>query len=456
VKKETRVPDGACMMPGAQRIPALVCCLVFLAALLLPLPCRAEEAGGTLTLSEGLKIATENNRLIRIALREKEMAGDDTLFAQSRYLPLVNASVSQTFLANQPGALFGPTAVRTADRSSFAYGVEVRQTLYDFGARKSLYEASKSAFNAAGLNTERVRNLVALDFIATYLDLLETGRMEQVAQREVESLEAHRKTARDLYQEGVITKNDLLQAEVKLSDAQQRLLTVRNGRTVMAARLNSILSRPLNGPVNPVDVPVDPGPDPAPALEKAWEIAEKQRSELRIVDRELESLSLAEKAKQADYFPKFFAQAGYSYAENRYMLHEDNFAFVLGMNMNLFSGGSTKAEVSKIRHQRERLLEQRRKLVEDIRLEVEKNFVDKKNASERLKAAGDAVGQAEENLKINKVRYEEGIGTATDVLDAIALLTTAETNYYRASYELRRAGAGYRYAMGLDLAAQYK
>jgi outer membrane protein TolC len=68
----------------------------------------------------------------------------------------------------------------------------------------------------------------------------------------------------------------------------------------------------------------------------------------------------------------------------------------------------------------------------------------------------DAVGQAEESLRINKVRYEEGIGTATDVLDAITLLTTSETNYYRAVYELKRAEAGFMYAVGRDLASAYK
>lgn len=435
---------------------AAVGCIGFLAALLLSFPCYAGDKGGTLTIAEGLKIVTENNRLVKIALLEREMAGADILLARSRFLPQVNASVSQTALLYQPGALFGPLSVRTAERYSFAYGAEVRQTLYDFGLRKSLYEVSKNVFDAAGLNIERIRNLAALDFITSYLDLLEAGKMEQVALREVESLESHRKTARDLFQEGVITKNDLLQAEVRLSDARQRLLSVRNGRTVIAARLNSQLSRPLNEMIEPAEPAADLGRAFEPVLETAWTAAEKMRSELRIVDRELENITLEEQARRTGYFPTFFASAGYSYAENRYMLHENNFAAVLGMNLNLFSGGSTKAEISKIRYQREKVQEQRRKLVEDIRLEVEKTFIDIKNASEKLKVAGDAVGQAEENLRINKVRYEEGIGTAADVLDAISLLTTAETNYCRASYELRRAGAGYRYAMGLDLAAEYR
>jgi OMF family outer membrane factor len=93
--------------------------------------------------------------------------------------------------------------------------------------------------------------------------------------------------------------------------------------------------------------------------------------------------------------------------------------------------------------------------LDDIRLEVEKSYLDLKNAVEKIQVTKDAANQAEENLRIHKIRYEEGIGTSTDVVDAITLLTTAETNYYRAVYELRRAQAELQYAMGWDLVSTY-
>ena len=75
---------------------------------------------------------------------------------------------------------------------------------------------------------------------------------------------------------------------------------------------------------------------------------------------------------------------------------------MLGLNFNIFDGGSTKAEVAKIDYQREQLLEQRQKLVDDIKLDVEKSWLDMQNAAERIKVNRDAVKQGEENLKINK------------------------------------------------------
>lgn len=126
------------------------------------------------------------------------------------------------------------------------------------------------------------------------------------------------------------------------------------------------------------------------------------------------------------------------------------------MSLNLFSGGSTRAGVLKIKQEKVKLLEQRDKLTDDIKLEVEKYMLDLKTARERISVTKDAVGQAEENLRIDRVRYSEGVGTATEVLDAVALLTIAETNLYRSVYDFKRAEAGFVYSIGKDLPEVYK
>jgi len=126
------------------------------------------------------------------------------------------------------------------------------------------------------------------------------------------------------------------------------------------------------------------------------------------------------------------------------------------MNINLFKGGATQAGLDKIRHQRNRLTVERKKLVDDIRFEVERYYLELANAREKVRVTKDAISQAEENLRINKVKYAEGEGTATNVIDAITLLTVAETNHHRSRYELLRAEASLMHAMGRDLLEVYR
>lgn len=409
-----------------------------------------------LTLPDGLRLVTEENRLVKITLREEAVSEADTLLARSRMMPNINASLTQTFLTYQPEVIFGPQSVPMSEKNFLSYSLSIQQTLYDFKGDASRYESSKLILETKKIDTKRIRNLVSLDFTLIYFDILESEKMVIVAEKEVQRLESHLRDAKNLYDEGVITKNDLFQAEVRLSDVKQRLMAVRNLRAINASRLNSVLARPLKTDVQVMDVKETPSDGLNLDMEKAWELAESQRPEIQIVDTTLKSLDMEEAAKRSEYYPRFFLQGGYDFTENRYQVHEGNWSLTAGINLNLFSGGSTKAEVLKIKQQRLKLFGQRDKLIDEVKLEVEKYILDLKTAREKITVTKDAVGQAEENLRINRVRYGEGVGTATEVLDAVTLLTIAETNLYKSLYDFRRAEAGFIYSIGKDLSEVYK
>lgn len=434
------------------KVRIVIVCLLA-AALLTALP--SVSHADRLTLAQGLRLAVQSSKLLRIAHRSEDIAHSDTLIEKSYLLPKVDAGVGHTYLAYQPVALFGSLQAPTANKSYLAYNVSIEQTLYDFRRNAARYEASKEVFKTTKLDTDRIRNLVEVNFAFLYFDLLQSDKMVLVAAEEVDRLQSHLKDARNLYDEGVITKNDLLQAEVRLSDARQRLIAAKNLREINMSNLNNAIERPLTTATEIEDIrePVE-GTDIN--LEKAWSIAEKERPEVRIIDGTLKSLNLEEVSKKAEYYPRLFVKGAYEYEKNDYMLHDDNWSMVLGLRVNLFNGGRTTAEALKIEQQKEKLFEQRNKLIDDIRLEVEKYILDSKTAQERLETTKDAIQQAKENLRINRTKYEEGVGTATDVLDAVTLLTVAETNYYRAVYDLSKADAAILYSMGKELSEVYR
>lgn len=430
---------------------------LFIAGIIIAALCSPATAE-TLSLPEGLRLAVDNSRLVRIAEREADLAGDSALVSRSRMLPSLNASAGWTGLIDQPGAIFGTNSVYTSQKDFFSFNINIQQIIYDFRASSSRYKAAMSLVELKGLDIRRVKNLAAIDFALAYFDLLESEKMVALAGQEISGLEGHLKDARALYEQGVITKNDLLQAEVRLADARQRQVAAHNGRDINAARLNSLLSRPLNTEIRTVEI-TDTEANPTlidADIEKIWALAEKDRPEIRMIDATLRSLDHDETAARADYYPKFIVRGSYDYTENRYQLHEDNFGLFLGLTMNLFNGGATAAEVRKVDHLKARTIEQRSRLLDEIRLEVEKYILLARSARERLAVAKGAVGQAEENVRINKLRYNEGLGTATEALEAVTLLSASETNYYRALYDLGKAKAAVLYAKGQDLLEVYR
>jgi outer membrane protein TolC len=416
---------------------------------------KIEEAT-VVTLAGGLQTVTAESHVVKVAQQDEAIAEADSLVARARLLPSVNASGSYTSLANQPADVYLGQAIPVSDRYYKSYGINIQQILFDFRGNLSRYEASRMLLEAQKLITASVRNAIALEFTIGFYDFLESQRLVEVAGKEVESVEAHLKNAQNLYGAGVITKNDLLQAQVRLSDTRQRLLSAKNIQSIRASLLNKLLLRPLYWQVHAIEQQREMSAPGNLDLDKAWQTALAGRPEIQIVDRTLQSLDLESISKKSEFLPKFFARGSYDYMENSYSLHDDNWSLILGIDINLFEGGSSLADLKKTKYRKSRLVEQRAKLVDEIKIEVQRYILDLQDAYERILVTRDAASQAQENLRINKARYDEGVGTATEVLDAVTLLTTAEANYVRSVYDYRKAEAATHYAAGEDLLQVYK
>ena len=73
-----------------------------------------------------------------------------------------------------------------------------------------------------------------------------------------------------------------------------------------------------------------------------------------------------------------------------------------------------------------------------------------KEAEKRIDTSSVAVTKAEEDFKIAQVRYNAGVGTNLDVIDAELALAQAKTNYIQALYDYNTGKAKVEKAMGLD------
>jgi outer membrane protein len=410
-------------------------------------------AGDALTLQEGLKIVTENGRDVTIARSDEEVARDAVSLARSPWLPKLDLYGRETWLRYQPYAIFGPNRVPTSQDQFMTYGFQATQLLYDFGKTSSSVSSAQYGLKSREAGTFRTRNRAAIEFISAYFDLLEAEELLKVAKEEVTRYEAHRKDAEARLKAGVVTRNEVLQTTVMLADSKQRLLTAENNWSLRVSKLNSTLMRPLNDPVRPAEIVGTPVG--AVSLEQAWAEAEQANPDLRDLDARVRAKEENVSAVRAEYMPSFYVSGGYEYAENQYMVHQDNWAFIAGVNINLSSGGATSSRVSMTKGELLSLRISREKLLDAVRLDTQAAWLDLQSSTQKVEVATAAVSQAEENLRLQRLRYKEGVGTSTDVLDAVTLMTTAETNAWKANFGVRRAEAALLYTMGRDLSGAY-
>jgi outer membrane protein TolC len=118
------------------------------------------------------------------------------------------------------------------------------------------------------------------------------------------------------------------------------------------------------------------------------------------------------------------------------------------MQWSLFNGLDTRAQVRQARDRVEQLKVKHQDLSEQVRLDVQTASLAVTETAERIRVTEKAVAQGAENLRLNQERYREQVGTATNVIDAVTLLTKTKVNFFNARYDHQLAKAQLLWAVG--------
>jgi outer membrane protein len=413
----------------------------------------AEPSAPQLDLKEALRLAWKANPNLQISRLQALIAGEEVVRARSGLLPQVKTQVGQTiyddplkfkFGLTLPGSTGGLSFPQT-NRNFWSSQTSVNQLLFDFWGTPSKYLAAIKGHQASLLDTAQTRDNVFLTVAQGYFKTLRAKKMVEVAKQNVFDLKEHLRLAKDQYQFGVVTYNDVLQAQVSLADAEQSLIVAETDFIDIRSNLNKALMLPVSAStvLKDENVVVKPW-----ALGEATDKALQLRSDLKASEERIRQQEKVVVETRAQYFPQFSVQGGHTYQVNNSLLHSNQWFVIFGMNWNIFSGLDTKAAVSQAKIKVEQLQEQRKDMNEQVQLDVQTAYLKIKETVDRIKATQTAVTQGEENLRLNEERYRESVGTATDVIDAETLLTKTRVNYWTAVYDHQMAKAQMLWAIG--------
>jgi outer membrane protein TolC len=129
-------------------------------------------------------------------------------------------------------------------------------------------------------------------------------------------------------------------------------------------------------------------------------------------------------------------------------VHETLRSATVGLRWDVFDGNVVRQRAAATAHRATAAAEERADLASRIRLQVRQAWLDEQETEKRIAVAREALAQADENLRVVRSRYREGIGTNTEVLDAESQRVQSYTNYYGATYDAVLADLRLRHALG--------
>lgn len=418
------------------RIFPVMLCLLLLAG--------ADARASALSLQDVLDMARDHNPTLKAAAHDPHIAAEEVTQAKAGYLPKVDLSGGYTAQKDPQAAKASIGSFQTEQADFGFFNFTIDQTLYDFGRTSSRVQGAKALQKASEFDYLGSEQSVFLQTVGAYYQVLAVQKALQAADEEVRQMEDHLRVAKNLFEQGVVTRNDVLQAEVQLADSQQRQLAARNQLANAWLRLNYLTGRKSKerGDLQEAAVFKPSGGEQPPQQAVA------ERPELKAQQLVLQASEQEVKQSKARFWPEIFASAGADYMENKYVVQQTMYSATVGLKVNIFDGFTTTSGLRQAVAREARSRDRLRDLQEQASLEYRTAQNDAQVAFERIGVTRKAIRQGEENLRLNQNRYQEQVGTATDVIDAQTLLTRTRLENYRAVFDYEVALARMKRAAG--------
>ncbi len=397
------------------------------------------NAQNSLSLSDAVKIALEENLDIRIAQKGAEIADKQENWGQAGFLPNVNANAAYTYsqtdvlqqVAVGSDTLGGPPPIREfndAVSENYSAGITASYLLFDGLGRINNLRKLELQKEQSELQLRFTIENTLLQVFAAYYDLARQSEQLSIAQEAIRLSGRRYQRALTAEELGAQSKLEALSALVDLRRDSVNYWNIRNSFIKGQRELNRLLNFSADTSYS-VDTIIEFRQD----LEFGALYSEALQNNAALVQAQIsrdinrKNLNIA----WSDRLPEIAASGGYNFSrqenEGGFLLFTENTGWNYGLNAqwNLFSSyrSQTAVEVARIAiFQSDLSLEQAR---QQVKVDISNAWLDRENAVKIL-------GVELRNLEVAKLNYQRSqeayaLGNITNLQ-----LREAQLNYINA------------------------
>jgi outer membrane protein TolC len=437
---------SACVCPRPSR---LVAALALLAALTPPAarPAAAQPSAERLSLDDAVSRAVAASHRLGEARARQQGAEATVEVRRKADAPTITAQAGYTrtndideFGVRQPDGTLRVIYPNIPD--NYRTRVELAWPVYTAGRTDALERAAQAEASASAADVAAARLDLALEVARAYWALVTARDTVRVLEAALATADRSLTDVRNRVEAGLLPPNDVSRSEAQRARQELLLVEARGRVASVLVDLDRLLGLPDGTPVETSD-----GLDaPAPASREAQALvaeALKARPELAAVAGRTEAQRERLEALATVRKPNVAVLSGVDYASPnpRIFPRQDRWRESWDVSVNLtwqlFDFGRNAAERTEAQFAIDALTERRAETEAQIRSDVRKQLIELQTAQAALGPARLAVTAAQETQRVVADRFEAGVATTLDVLDAQLAVLQAELDRTRVLADLR-------------------
>jgi len=401
------------------------------------------QAQDTLSLSQALVIAMENNFNISLASNDSRIARLNNTAGNAGLLPQLGLTGTRSMSVNNTYQQYYDGREKSSDAArndNISAGVALTWTLFDgfdmFMQKKKLSELeglSEIQLQASIENT-------ASDVISAYYTVITQQKMVEVYREAMTITSERKRIAKAGVGFGTSSELSLLQASVDYNaDSSayiQQVKLLQNAKI----DLNRILCRDLYIPfeVHP-EIPIRADLN----FEQLWELVSVQNPEIRISRTNLSIALLERKSANSNLYPQLNFTSGYTYSKSQsevgIMQQNQNRGYSMGINASysIFDGFIQKHNRSKAQINLESAKIAAEQTELDTKAYLQRLFNDYQTNLQLSAFEKENVALAQRNLSIATEKYRIGSANDIELRETQKKLMDAENRYLTALFRCK-------------------
>lgn len=404
---------------------------------------RAEEQGLVLDLQGAIDRALAQRPAVKAAAARVAVAAVAEDVARTQYRPQVVFDTQVTHLfrgAREILTAADSAAVTRRTRDFYAASLTLGVPMVREGnvvtATLPSERRAAAELRATEFAQQHTHQDVILDASLAFFEALLQTRRVEVAASQVQATEQLYAVARQSFQLGLITRSDLLSAEVALAKSAAESTAARNDLAASLAVLAGKIGLELTTPIRVVAPSFSPSP--LPPLAELLKTATQQNPQIAAQQSQIERATAELRREKSGRYPELTFFTRYQIIDNfDFSLNFEELSTSLRLNWRLFDFGATTARINQ-RLQDVAVATADLDVVKgSVTEEVVQQYTQVLNAEARIPPAQKQVEQTQEALRLAQARFRQNLAPQSEVLERQAQLTEAQKGLLSAQYDLQ-------------------
>ena len=395
-----------------------------------------------LTANEVAELALQNHQQLKVSAQNIDIAKQNTNVVKLQKLPNITASTSQFYLGDAIAIdkdFSGSTNIPMPHYGS-TYGVQATQLIFKGGLVNKSIELAGLREQLSELDLEKNKQDVKFLVISNYLDVYKILNQQKVFQSNKKLAQERLKNIQKFYQQGMVTRNEVIRGELAIKNLDQGILTLVNNKQILNYNLNLALGLPSDTEILPVeslenkeqgigiDFYLNLAHQNNPLLKSA-------QTNVNVADKNIEIIK-TDKMPAISGFGGYTVQRPITTRNPVLDMYSGGWQTGISLSYNIDNLYKTKERVKLGELQKNQANDAVTLALQNVDMGVNAAYIKYQESIQQAEILNDAKKLAEENYKITEAKYLNQLAVQAEMIDAQNQKLQSELDYANAEINM--------------------